>query len=107
MTPYTIHIHINMNNTKQATPLKLNYIVLGTGKETRVKFFYEGNNGEYGEFYIYFNRETYNLNNPTDNLGVRGQAELAMKDPDYAIDLLQALAPALGFKLSEKEVKHE
>jgi len=81
---------------KQVPPMKLNYVVLGTGKETRVKFFYEGDNQKYGEFYIYFKRESFNIANPKDNLGVRGTAELSMKDKDYAFDLLQALALALG-----------
>ena len=74
--------------------MKLSYLVLGSNP-LRVKFFYN-DAGRYGEFYMEFTRETLNANNPEDEIGVRGHAVVDWKRKEYANDLVQGLAEALG-----------
>lgn len=80
--------------------MKLDYQVISS-EPLLIKFFYQ--EGEkYGEFYLRQTvREAKDANNPTDKIGVRGTMMLEMKDPDYAIDLLQALAKTLGLNLTK------
>lgn len=82
--------------------MKLNYLVISSEPEVKVKFFYEGEYDkekqeykQYGEFYINFTRESKDANNKTDKLGVRGHAELLQKDPDYAEDLIKVISEEL------------
>jgi hypothetical protein len=64
----------------------------GEGEWDLYKFFYEGEKGEYGEFYLNFNRK-------------KGQAELVTKDVAYAGDLVKAIADCLYEK--EKPCEHK
>jgi hypothetical protein len=74
--------------------MKLNYLVIST-KPLIVKFFYEDGK-KYGEFYIRFNKETSNIKNPKDSIGIRGIAEIEKKSREYAKDLSQAFADAMS-----------
>lgn len=82
--------------------MKLNYYILSSNP-LRIKCFYEqgtGDNKRYGEFYLVQTRkDSFDANNPTDKLGVRGELEVQAKDKDYAVDLLQGFAEALRFDL--------
>lgn len=75
--------------------MKLNYLVISSSPEVIIKFFYEGKGKKYGEFYIRLTKEAGDLANPMSPVGVRGSAVLEQKHPEYAKDLLQALAVAL------------
>lgn len=82
--------------------MKLNYVIISSDP-LRIKCFYEQGEGDqkrYGEFYLVQTRkDSYDLNNPTDKLGVRGELEVQAKDKDYGIDLLQGFAEALQIDL--------
>lgn len=83
---------------KEYQGMKLGYVVLSSDP-LRIKCFYEGDeeNKRYGEFYIIQNRrDARDANNMTDKLGVRGELEIVVKDDDYAFDLVQGFAEAMG-----------
>ena len=82
--------------------MKLKYLVLSKDPVI-IKFFYEGDNGEYGEFKMELKKETYDPARPTDSIGVRGDAEIYLKDKDYAIDLISAFAKAMGINILGKK----
>lgn len=82
------------HNHLPITNMKMNYQVISSNEDVVIKFFYQTGK-KYGEFYIYMNREAKSASNPESPIGIHGRAELQMKDPEYAKDLLQALAVAL------------
>ena len=74
--------------------MRMTYQVISKSPEVILKFFYEPKDG-YGEFYIRLTRCSKDANLPESPIGVHGSAEVQMKDPDYAKDLLQGLAKVL------------
>lgn len=77
--------------------LKLNYTILAKDPKTLVKFFYEGENGEYAEFKIEFTKlpNTFDQKRPNDSMAVNGTAELFTNNDDGVLDLVAAFAKAM------------
>lgn len=78
--------------------LKLSYTILSKEPHVLIKFFYEGENGEYAEFKMELKKlspEAYDVNRPKDSLAVNGTAELFSNNPDGALDLVAAFAKAI------------
>lgn len=68
--------------------MKLNYLKI---TDNRYKFFYEGKDGAYGEFYMEINPDKTN----GGKTAASGSAEIFMKDPDYAGVLTVAFMEAV------------
>lgn len=78
--------------------LKLNYTILSKDPHVLIKFFYEGENGEYAEFKIELRKldpKAYDVNRPQDSLAVNGTAEVFSNNSDGALDLVAAFAKAM------------
>lgn len=86
--------------------LKLNYTILSKEPKVLIKFFYEGEHGEYAEFKIEFEKlpGTYDINRKDDPLAVNGTAELFSNNPDGALDLVAAFAKAIKVEPATEEV---
>lgn len=78
--------------------MKLNYTILSKDPHVLIKFFYEGENGEYAEFKMELRKlspEHFDKNRPQDSLAVNGTAELFSNNNDGALDLVAAFAKAI------------
>lgn len=78
--------------------LKLSYTILSKDPHVLIKFFYEGENGEYAEFKMELKKldpKAFDVNRPQDSLAVNGTAEVFSNNSDGALDLVAAFAKAM------------
>lgn len=70
-----------------------------------IKFFYEGENGEYAEFKMELEKlpNTYDINRKDDPLAVNGTAEVFSNNSDGALDLVAAFAKAMKTEPTKEE----
>lgn len=82
----------------------MKYLVLSKNQKVLVKFFYEGEHGEYGEFKMEFKKETFDELRPEDTIGVRGDVEVYTNDNTGALDLVKAFAKAMRINILEQKI---